>query len=50
MFSSISNFISELTGETLVKLGVALATIVYAALELTTSVSYSVLNLAAAMG
>ena len=43
------SFIQELTGETLVKLGVALATIVYVALELVGDVSYTILNLAASM-
>ena len=43
-------FIKELTGETLVKLGVALATIVYAALELMTGVAYNLSGLTAAMG
>ena len=50
MFSSISTFISELGGDTLVKIGVALATILYAALELTTSVSFALNGLTAAMG
>lgn len=43
------SFIRELTGETLVKLGVALATIAYAALELSTSVAFSITTLAASM-
>lgn len=44
------SFIQELTGETLVKLGVALLTICYVAFELVGNVQYSILNLAAAMG
>lgn len=44
------NFLKELGGDTLVKIAVGLATIVYGAMQVMVNVQYSIGGLTAAMG